>query len=163
MTASPAAPVSAPPTVGKGTGKPAGPATGDDRSLGELVKAASAQVSGLIHAEIELAKSELKVDVKAALAGVVAVAVAAVFGFFLVVMLLIAGAEGIVALGLPRWSAYLIMAGLLLVLAGIVAVIGIGAFKKISPPKKTIDSAKNTVAMVKSRPHEQKRPGSPTL
>jgi uncharacterized membrane protein YqjE len=119
-------------------------------SFGQLVASASKDLSALVHGEMELAKAELRTDVVAAARGGVMFLVAAVFGLFLLVMLCIAFAEGLVAAGIFRWAAYLIVAGVLLVLAGLVGLIGLRSVKKIKPPERTIETTKETVAWAKN-------------
>jgi len=123
--------------------------TQTEASIGSLVSAASRDLSLLISKEIELAKAELRVDAKNAVRAGVMFAVAAVFGVFLLVMLLIALAEGLVAAGLWRWAAYLVVAGILGLLGGIVAMIGLRAVKRVGPPERTISTAKDTIAWAK--------------
>jgi len=120
--------------------------TAGQPTFGELVASASRDLSGLLHAEIELAKAELRADVKAALRGIAMFVVAAVLGVFLLVMLLIAFAEGLVAAGLVRWGAYLVVAGVLLLLAGLIGLIGLASVKKVKPPQRTIETTRETVA-----------------
>lgn len=132
-------------------------ATPTEPSIGSLVSAASRDVSLLISKEIELAKAELRTDAKNAARAGVLFAVAAVFGVFLLVMLLIAFAEGLVAAGLWRWVAYLVVALVLAVLAGIVAMIGLRSVKRVKAPERTIETAKDTIAWAK---HPTQQPGS---
>jgi uncharacterized membrane protein YqjE len=120
-----------------------------ESTIGSLVSDASRDVSLLISKEIELAKAELRADVKNAAQAGAMFAVAAVFGFFLLVMLLIAFAEGLVAAGLWRWAAYLVVALVLALLAGLVAVIGLRSVKRVGPPERTIETAKDTIAWAK--------------
>lgn len=123
--------------------------TANEPSLGTLVSAASRDLSTLIRAEIELAKTELRADVKSAAKAGVLLAVAGVFGFFVLIMLLFAFAEGLVALGLYRWAAFLVVAGVLIVLAAILALIARGAIKRVKPPTRTIETTKDTIAWAK--------------
>ncbi|MEP6695817.1 MAG: phage holin family protein [Pseudonocardiales bacterium] len=123
--------------------------TRSESSIGSLVSEASRDLSLLISKEIELAKTELRVDVANAAKAGVMFGVAAVFGVFLMVMLLIALAEGLVAAGLWRWAAYLVVAAVLAVLAGIVAIIGLRSVKRLGPPQRTISTAKETLAWAK--------------
>ena len=125
-------------------------ATRVEPTFGELFASASRDLSTLVHGEIELAKAELRTDVAAAARGGVMFAVAAVFGLFLLFMLCIAFAEGLVAAGIFRWVAYLIVAAVLLLLAGLVALIGLRSVKKIGPPERTIETTKGTVAWAKN-------------
>lgn len=129
--------------------------TRTEPSIGSLVSAATRDLSLLISKEIELAKAELRADAKNAARAGVMFAVAAVFGAFLLVMLLIALGEGLVAAGLWRWAAYLVIAGVLAVLAGIVAVIGLRSVKSLGPPERTITTAKDTLAWAKHPTQQQ--------
>jgi uncharacterized membrane protein YqjE len=95
---------------------------GDGQSLGDLVALAAKDVSQLIRYEIDLAKTELKGDAKrvglaAALSGV-----AAFVGCLVLVLLSFAFAYGLITLGIWDWAAFLIVAGIYVLLA----VIGLG-------------------------------------
>lgn len=84
---------------------------GDGQSLGDLVALAAKDVSQLIRYEIDLAKSELMDDVqRIGLAGALGV-VAAFVACLVLVLLSIALAFGLVALGIWDWAAFLIVAG----------------------------------------------------
>ncbi|MGB9378884.1 MAG: phage holin family protein [Mycobacteriales bacterium] len=126
-------------------------------SIGDLVSAASRDMSTLIRGEVELAKTEVVKEVKTAAKGAAMFVVAAVFGFFLLVMLLLAFAEGLIALGLARWAGYLIVAGVLLLSAGVLALIGKRALTKLKAPERTIETTKGTLAWAK---HPTKAPVS---
>ncbi len=123
-------------------------------SIGTLVSAASRDLSALVRAEIELAKIELQADAKAAARGAVLFVIAAVFGFFVLIMALFALAEGLIAAGLWRWVAFLVVAFILLVLAGIAAAVALRSIKKVKPPERTIETTKDTIAWAK-RPTQQ--------
>src|ERR1700722_20187338 len=92
---------------------------GGDQSLGDLVALAAKDVSQLVRYEIDLAKTELKGDVKRvgladALAGV-----AAFVGCLMLVLFCCAFAYGLVTLGIWTWAAFLIVAGTCVLLAGV--------------------------------------------
>lgn len=148
--------MSSPPPTPRFNPSPYSPSASEP-SIGTLVSAASRDVSSLIRAEVELAKTEVVKEVKTAAKGAVMFVVAAVFGFFLLVMLLLAFAEGLIELGLPRWAGYLVVAGVLLLLAGIVGLIGLRVVKRLKAPERTIETTKDTLAWVK---HPTKQPGS---
>jgi uncharacterized membrane protein YqjE len=100
---------------------------GGDQSLGDLVALATKDVSQLVRYEIELAKTELKGDARrvgmaAALAGV-----AAFVGCLVLVLLCIAYADGLIALGIWTWGAFLIVAVTCVLLA--VVAVGIALLK----------------------------------
>jgi len=126
-------------------------------SIGGLVSSASRDVSALIRAEVELAQAEVVTQMKTAAKGAAMFVVAAVFGVFLLVMLLLALAEGLIALGLLRWAGYLAVAGVLLLTAGILAARGVRAVKRVKGPERTISTTKETLAWAK---HPTKQPRS---
>ena len=110
---------------------------GDGQSLGDLVALAAKDVSQLIRYEIDLAKSELMDDVqRVGLAGGLGV-VAAFVACLVLVLLSIALAFGLVALGIWEWAAFLIVAGAYVLLA--VTVLGIAylKLKRLSGLKQT--------------------------
>lgn len=118
-------------------------------TLGALIAAASRDLSTLVRSEIELAKAEIKVDVRNGALGGAMFAVAAFLGLFALLMLLVAAAEGLVALGLPRSLSYLIVAVALLLVAGVLGLVGKAAFARLGPPERTIRTSKETAAFLK--------------
>ncbi len=112
-------------------------------SLGSLVQSAMADVSTLIRGEVELAKSEIGRSAKKAGVGAGAFGAAGVVLAFSMFFLFIAVAEGITALGLPRWLSYLIVFFFLVLVAGLAALIGLRTIKKIEKPERTIESLKD--------------------
>ena len=113
-----------------------GPA-GDGQSLGDLVALAAKDVSQLIRYEIDLAKTELKDDVQriglaAALSGV-----AAFVACLVLVLLSIALAFGLVALGIWAWAAFLIVAGVYVLFAVLVLGIAYLRVRRLSGLSKT--------------------------
>jgi len=129
---------------------PTAPRHAADPSLGELVAEASANMSTIVRGEIELAKLELKSSVKNLGVGSGAFIGALVLLVFSLTFGLIALAEGLVALHIWRWAAYLIVFGLLLVLVGLLVLIGIRKVKRVRAPQKTIETGKDTVAYLKA-------------
>jgi hypothetical protein len=121
-----------------------------DESLGTLFAAASRDLSALVHGEIELAKAEIRVEVKSAAIGGALFGAAALVGALALPLLLIAAAYGLVAAGLPRAVAFLVVAAVLLILAGLLAFFGKRAVSKVGPPKRTIRTAKDTAIFLKS-------------
>ncbi|MFC4908947.1 phage holin family protein [Actinomadura gamaensis] len=109
----------------------------EDKSLGELVAMASSNVSSLIRAEMDLAKLELKDDAKKAALGSVMFTIAALCAGLIVILLSIAAAYGLVALGVWHWAAFLIVAGVYLLLAAALVGIGYLRIRKIDGAKRT--------------------------
>jgi hypothetical protein len=126
----------------------------DGRSLGQLFASATADVSALVHDEIALVKVELRQDVKRALLGSGAVAGALVLAFFAMPMFSMAAAYGIHALGLGLAWSFLIVAGAYVLIAVVLGLVAYGRFKKVKKPERSIESAKQTAAVMKhAKPH----------
>jgi uncharacterized membrane protein YqjE len=136
------------PNAAAGAGRHA--ADSAEPSLGELVATASENVSTIIQGEIALAKLELKSTVKNAGAGAGFFAAAGVLLAFSLTFGLIALAEGIVALGIWRWLAYLIVFGFLLVLIVGCVLLGVRKVKRVKAPQRTIETGKDTVAYLRA-------------
>jgi Putative Actinobacterial Holin-X, holin superfamily III len=121
----------------------------DERTLGQLVAQASDDLSGLVRAEIALAKAELRLDAKNAAVGGGLFGAAGYLGVLASVTGVITVAYALVAAGLAPWAAFLIITAALLVIAGILALVGRSRIKKVSPPERTIRSTKEAIAAVK--------------
>ena len=128
---------------------------GADQSLGDLVALAAKDVSQLIRYEIDLAKTELQSDVRrVGLAGALA-GVAAYVGSLVLVLLCIAFAFGLIALGIWPWAAFLIVAGVCVLLAG--AAVGIAVLKvqHVSGLTRTRKSVTEGIAMLRRDSQER--------
>lgn len=123
---------------------------GAERTLGQLVADASADLSGIVKGEIDLAKVEMKAEAQKAGKGGAMLAVAGVLALFMLGFFLTAGAWGLYAAGLSRWLSFLIVALVLLVIVLILALVGKKQFDKMQGgPKSTIENAQKTVQAVK--------------
>jgi uncharacterized membrane protein YqjE len=128
---------------------------GADQSLGDLVALAAKDVSQLVRYEIDLAKSELKGDARriglaAALGGV-----AAFDGCLVLVLLCIAFAFGLVALGIWTWAAFLIAAGTCILLAGVAVLIAVLKLRGLSGLRRT---RKTVTEDIKALRHDGQQP-----
>jgi uncharacterized membrane protein YqjE len=122
-----------------------------EKQLGEIVADVTAKASLLVKEEIELAKAEVAQKAKRLGIGAGLIAVAGVFMFFFLIFLLHMLAWGFMDwFSLKTWVGYAIVCVLLLVFAGILALIARRAFKKGSPPvpQMAIDEAKKTRAAI---------------
>ena len=123
----------------------------EEPTIGRLIGDASRDIALLVQTVIKLAKSELRVSVKAGGIGAGMILVAAFFGLLIVIMLSISAAYFLVMAGLhPAW-AFLIVAGAYLLLAGLLILLGIRLLKKIRAPEKTIAAAKEIPAALKGQ------------
>ena len=113
----------------------------DEPTIGKLVVDASRDVSSLIQSEIQLAKSELKVSVKA---GGISIAMFAAAGFLVllaIIMLSVAFAYFIAMTGLDLAWCFLIVFGAYLLLAGLLGFIGVRSIKKVKAPERAMEQA----------------------
>lgn len=124
----------------------------DEQSLGQLFTSASRDLSTLVRSEVALAKAEVREEVKGAAKGGAMFGAAGFLALFALVLLSIAAAYGLVAAGLPRALAFLVVALVYLLVAGVLAFVGKKQFAKVGPPERTIRTAKETAAYLKNRP-----------
>jgi len=117
-------------------------ASPSDQTLGGLVATAFKDVSALVRGTIELAKAELRDDVKRAAVGAATLGAVAFLGVLIVILLSIAAAYGLAALGLAPGWAFVIVAGAYVLVAMVLALVGIRAVRRIRPPERTIRMAK---------------------
>jgi len=136
---------------GAGPGQPPAALTLDEPTIGRLVADTSRHLSGLIRAEIALAKTELKISATAGGIGAALIAVAGLLAVLAVVMLSFAAAYFIVMAGLDEAWAFLIVFGFYLLVATVLALLALRRFKKVKPPEQTIATTKDTVATLRSR------------
>ncbi len=123
----------------------------DEPTIGRLVGDATRDIALLVQTVIKLAKSEMRVSVKAGGIGAAMMAVAAFFGLLIIIMLSISIAYFLVMAGLdPAW-AFLIVAGAYLLLAALLILVGVKMLKKIRAPEKTIAAAKEIPAALKGQ------------
>jgi len=128
---------------------------GGDQSLGDLVALAAKDASQLIRYEIDLAKTELKGDLRrVGLAGAMG-GVAAFVGCLVLVLLCIALAEGLIALGIWRWAAFLIVAGACVLTAGTAVGIALLKLRRLSGLRKTRKTVTEGLGMLR---HDGEQP-----
>lgn len=121
-----------------------------EETLGALIATASRDLSALVRSEIELAKAELRVDVKNGATGGAMFGAAAFLGVLVVILLSIAAAYGLVALGLHPGLAFLAVAVFYLLVAVVLVLVGKRTVSKVGPPERTIRTSKDTAAFLKS-------------
>jgi hypothetical protein len=122
-------------------------------TIGRLVTDASRDISSLITQEIQLAKSELKVSVKAGGVGVGLFAAAAFVAVLAVIMLSVAIAYFINWNGKGpalQW-AFLIVFGFYLLVAAVLGFVGYRKFKQVGPPDKAIHQGKEIPRALKGQ------------
>jgi uncharacterized membrane protein len=129
--------------------RPQGPE--EEPSIGQLVASASRDVSTLVRHEIALAKSEVKVSVKAGGMGVALFAAAAFVLVLGIIMLSIAIAYFIHMTGLDLAWCFLIVFVLYVLLAGLFGFVGYRKVRKVRAPERAIHQAQETKRALTSR------------
>jgi len=119
------------------------------QSLGDLVGQATKDVSQLVHYEIALAKSELKMDARRVGIAAVLAVIGLFLGCLLLVLLCFAFAYGLIAAGIWAWAAFLIVAGTVVVVIGIAALIAYTRIRKVTGMKMTRQTVTDDIDMLK--------------
>ena len=122
---------------------------GTERTIGQLVADATHDFEGIVRGEIALAKAEVTDGAKVLGKGAGLLAGAAFLALMGFAFLLHSAAWGI-AVWLPVWAGYLIVAVVVLVVAAVLALLGKKALEKARPaPQRAIDQAQLTIAAIK--------------
>jgi hypothetical protein len=136
-------------------GEPGGPArpakTSAGKSTAELTGDLARQVTSLVHHEIELARREIGEKGKRAGLGSGLFGAAGVLAL-LGVGCLLACAIAALHLVLPVWLSALVVGGVLVIVAGALALVGGGELRRAAPPLPTgaIEHAKEDVAWIRT-------------
>jgi ABC-type multidrug transport system permease subunit len=129
------------------------PVPDTEPTIGRLVTDASRDISSLISKEIQLAKSELKVSVRAGGMGLALFAAAGFVAVLAVIMLSVAIAY------LLHWNgelldlhwAFLVVFGFYLLVAALLGFLGFKKIKKVRPPEKAISQGKEIPRALKGK------------
>lgn len=122
----------------------------ENESIATLVSHLAEQTAALSRQEVRLAQLELREKGKAAGLGAGMLGAAGIFGLFgLAAALSAAGAA--IALALPVWASALIIAAIVLFVAGVLALVGRRSLKHATPPTPTAtqESVREDVAAIK--------------
>jgi ABC-type multidrug transport system fused ATPase/permease subunit len=120
-----------------------------DPTLGKLVADASRDVSSLLRQEIALAKSELKVSVKAGGTGLGLFAGAAFIAVLAIIMLSVAFAYFLAFTGLDLAWCFLIVFVVYVLIAALLAFLGKRKVEKVKAPERAIAQAQETKNLLK--------------
>ncbi|WP_447005237.1 phage holin family protein [Saccharothrix isguenensis] len=124
----------------------------EETSIGGLVRDATAHLSTLVRAEVELAKSEVAGEIKKGVKG-------SVYFILALAVLLFSSVFGFMALaymfhdlfGWPVSLSFLTVFVLMILTAVLFTILGVRKMKRLRAPQRTIDSAKDTVAALRRR------------
>lgn len=123
-----------------------------DTSIGGLVRDATAHLSTLVRAEVELARAEIASEIKKGVRGSVFFMIALtilLFSLFFLFMTI-----GYFFYDVFRWPlsvAFGVDFLLMLVVAGIFALLGYRKVRKIQAPERTLEEARETMATLRHR------------
>ncbi|GAA2070216.1 hypothetical protein GCM10009801_20790 [Streptomyces albiaxialis] len=125
-----------------------------DASVGELVRRASEQLGELVRAEMRLARAEMAHKGRRYGRGGGLFGAAGVAGF-LALQALVASAIAGLALALSVWAAGLIVTGVLLAVAAVMAAVGRKEVREAAPPtpEQAVENVKTDVSELKERAH----------
>lgn len=128
----------------------------EDASAGQLVAQLTEDISTLVRDEVALAKQDLATAGKRVGIGAGLFGAAGVIAWFAVGTLVAAAVLGL-ATALDAWLSALIVAVVLLVLAGIAALVGKSSVKKApEPPRERVESVKADLAAVRHTEEESR-------
>ena len=129
-----------------------------EESVAELLHDLGDGMARQVHQEVELAKAELAVKGRRIGEGAGAFGGAAVLGLAGLAALVTAAIAGLATVW-PTWLAALVVAGALLVVAGMAALVGKREVTKAGPPVPTaaIESTKEDVAWLKTQARSARR------
>jgi hypothetical protein len=120
-----------------------------ERTIGQLVADLTRDVEGIVRSNVALAKAEVSDSAKVMGRGVGLLVGAGVLGLFGFLFLLFTAAQAI-ALALPLWAGYLIVAAVVLVVALVLALLGKKALDNAeTSPTRAIAEGKQTLAVIK--------------
>jgi uncharacterized membrane protein YqjE len=120
-----------------------------DQSVGDLVSLVLRDVTRLIRCELDLARLELRGDARRVAMAVVLLGTAAFGGFLILVMLSFALAEGLITVGIWTWAAFLIAAGVWLLLDAIAVMVVYLKMRRMSGLRKTRATVQDDLALLR--------------
>ncbi|HEY2551641.1 MAG TPA: phage holin family protein [Streptosporangiaceae bacterium] len=135
-------------------------AVADDQTIGNLVSLAVKDVTQLVRCEIDLAKIELKTDVKRLGIGGALLGTAAFVGCLVLMLLSFALAYGLMTVGIWSWASFLIVAGAYVLLAGLAVLIGFTKVRKLSGLSKTRRTVQDDLALIR---RDEPEPAAPAV
>lgn len=120
-----------------------------EESVGSLVSLAVRDVTQLVRYELDLAKIELKADVRRLGVGAVLLGISAFVGCLILMLLCFALAYGLMALGIWGWASFLITAGACVLLAGLAVGIGVIMMKRLGGLPRTRRTVQDDLALLR--------------
>lgn len=120
-----------------------------ERTIGQLVAQVTDDLRFIVRKEIELARTEISAQLGIAGKGAGMLATAGVLALYGLGLLFIA-LSLVIAIWLPAWAGFLIMAVVLFIVTAILALVGRRALNKVNPrPERAIAQAHETADALK--------------
>ncbi len=119
------------------------------QSVGDLVALGVKDLTRLVRCEIDLAKLELKADVRRLGLAAALLGVAAFVGCLVLVLLCFALAYGLITLGIWPWAAFLIVSGGCVLLAAIAVAAVALKVRRVSGLRKTRETVHDDLALLR--------------
>ena len=124
-----------------------------DASIGELMSQLSTQTARLVRDELRLAQKEFQESAKHAGIGAGLFTVAGLLGFFGFATVIAAAVAGL-SVVLPVWAAALIVAAVLLIGAGVAALVSRKQAEEVTPAApRTVETIKEDIRELKDARH----------
>jgi hypothetical protein len=120
------------------------------RRIPILIRAIRDDMSLLARQQMEFSKQEAKEIAAEKAVGAGLLTAGAILALFMLGFVAFAGAEGL-AIVLPRWASFLIVAGIFLILTLVAVLAGREALKKPAAPERTKQMVKEDVEWAKRR------------
>ena len=117
--------------------------------MGGLVSLAVKDITQLVRYELDLAKKELKTDVRRIGIGAALFGLSAFVGCLVLMLLCFALAYGLMALGIWGWAAFLITAGACVLVAALAVGVGILSVKKFGGMPRTRRTVSDDIAILR--------------
>jgi ABC-type multidrug transport system fused ATPase/permease subunit len=123
--------------------------------IGDLIAAVRNDLSAIGNDIAALAKAEIGRDIARIVVMVAAFLMAGFLALMALVLLVVAVAEALAAAGLARWAAFLIDAGICLVVLAALAGLGIILVKRVKGPRRTVTAIKDSLAAIGGKTPEE--------
>ena len=122
---------------------------GGEASLGDLVSLAVQDASRLVRAEMDLAKVELREDGKRLGVAGLLLGMAAFAACLVLMLLCFALTYGLNTVGVPLWAAFLIVAGICVLLAALAILIVRQKMQRVTGLSKTRQTVQEDLALLR--------------
>lgn len=121
-------------------------------TLGALVSDITNELRSIMRGEVDLAKAEIKNSARSGAKGGAMLAIAAALLVMVGFMFTWAAVYGLSETGLPLWACFLIVGAIYLVVAAVIALLGIRSLKKAKGPEQAVAEMQVTKEIVASIP-----------